>query len=414
MLFSLLVIIYVTFMALGFPDSALGSSFPAIAENLGVSSDMAGYLAPIVSFGTIISSLLSDALIRRFTTKWVTTVSIFLTGLGLLLFSFVDSGHVWTFFPIALLMGLGAGGVDAALNNFVALHYKAIHMNWLHCCWGVGTTISPLIIGSMIDSGNNSAGWNKGILIVSLLLFGITFLLLCSLPLWNRVERKLALTKGLLDEVETAPFSLKTLFSNPVFYLSMAGFFCYCAMEGTTGLWLSTFLNKEKGLDTSLSASLGSTFYIGITIGRFLSGPLSLKCHEKTMIRIGEALALSGILLCLIPIDGYAAVIGFVLTGIGCAPIYPAIIRSTPYRFSRTASQRAMGLEMAIAYLGNLSIPPLFALTARSLGDNYGILPFFTFAFVVIMIVCHEIINVRLKKRDAALTEAEKEEYRAA
>ena len=163
MLFSLLVIIYVTFMALGFPDSALGSSFPAIAENLGVSSDMAGYLAPIVSFGTIISSLLSDALIRRFTTKWVTTVSIFLTGLGLLLFSFVDSGHVWTFFPIALVMGLGAGGVDAALNNFVALHYKAIHMNWLHCCWGVGTTISPLIIGSMIDSGNNSAGWNKGI-----------------------------------------------------------------------------------------------------------------------------------------------------------------------------------------------------------------------------------------------------------
>ena len=407
MLVSLLIIIYVTFVALGLPDSTLGSSFPAIADNLGVSADMAGYLSPIVSCGTILSSLFSAKLIARFKTQYVTSFSILLTALALLSFSFVQSDYVWAFYPIALVLGLGAGGVDAALNNYVALHYKAIHMNWLHCSWGVGASISPFIVGAFIDSGNDSAGWETGILTVSILLFAVTLLLFLTLPLWNRAQARK--TKEEVEE-ESKAFSYRSLFTNPVFYLAMLGFFCYCAMENTTGLWLSTYLHQEKEIDTSLAATLASTFYLGITAGRFVCGPLSLKIREKNMIRIGELIALVGILLTLMPFHSAFAITGFIVTGIGCAPIYPAIIRSTPYRFSKGASQKAMGLEMAIAYVGNLSVPPLFALTASLLGDNYAPLPYFTLALVLVMILCHEAINFRLKRRDEGFTEEERKE----
>ena len=416
MLASLLIIIYVTFIALGLPDSTLGSSFPAIAQNLGIPSNMAGYISPVVSAGTIVSSLLSDKLVRRFSTKWVTAVSVLLTSVAMLLFSFVTTDYVWAFFPIGIIMGLGAGSIDAALNNFVALHYKAIHMNWLHCSWGIGTTISPLIIGAFIDSDKNSIGWNHGILMVAVLLFAVSLMLFLTLPVWSKAKeseerkRKDSPQSG----KSLAPFTYRDLFRNPVFYFAMIGFFCYCAMEGTTGLWLSTYLHQEKGINTALAATLGSTFYIGITVGRFICGPLSLKLSEKIMIRIGEAIGLAGIILCLIPGNAYFAIVGFVLTGLGCAPIYPAIIRSTPYRFSRSASQKAMGLEMAIAYMGNLSIPPLFALTAKCLGDNYSILPVFTLILILLMISCHEFINFRLSKRDSQLTSEEKEEFHAA
>ena len=414
MLVSLLIIIYVTFIALGLPDSTLGSSFPAIAQNLGIPSNMAGYLSPVVSLGTIVSSLLSDKLVRRFSTKWVTSVSVLLTALALFLFSFVTKDTVWAFFPIAIVMGLGAGGIDAALNNYVALHYKAIHMNWLHCSWGVGTTISPLIIGSFIDSNNNSSGWNHGILTVSILLFAVSLMLFVTLPIWNKakeIEEKRKVDSQQAPEKEKKPLGYGVLFRNPIFYLAMVGFFCYCAMEGTTGLWLSTYLTHEKGLSTSLAATLGSTFYIGITVGRFFSGPLSLRLNEKAMIRIGESIALIGVMLCLIPVNEYFAIVGFVITGLGCAPINPAIIRSTPYRFSKQASQKAMGLEMAIAYMGNLAIPPLFALTAKAMDENYGILPYFTLILVLVMILCHEIINRKLSKRDTQLSEEERKDY---
>lgn len=409
MLVSLLVIIYVTFIALGLPDSTLGSSFPAIATNLNVSPDMAGYLSPIVSAGTILSSLFSAKLIARFKTPYVTSFSILLTALAMLGFSFVQEDFVWAFYPIAFVMGLGAGGVDAAINNYVALHYKAIHMNWLHCSWGVGASVSPLIIGSFIDSDNNSQGWEKGILVVSILLFAVVLLLFLSLPLWNKAKKR----EKKADEGEKTDegFSYRWLFSNPVFYLAMVGFFSYCALETTTGLWLSTYLHQEKKLDTALSATLASTFYLGITCGRFLCGLLSLKLREKDMIRVGEGVLLLGAVLTLLPFDSAFAIAGFVLTGIGCAPIYPAIIRSTPYRFSKKASQKAMGLEMAIAYVGNLSVPPLFALIARWLGNDYSLLPFFILALLLLMIGSHEWINFRLRRRDSSLSEEERRQY---
>lgn len=410
MLVSLLIIIYVTFMALGLPDSTLGSSFPAIAQNLNVSSNLAGYISPVVSFGTILSSLFCDRLVRRFSTKWVTSVSVLLTAVAMLLYSFVREETVWAFFPIAIVMGLGAGAIDAALNNYVALHYKAIHMNWLHASWGVGTTLSPLIIGAFIDPDRNSAGWNHGLLAVSILLFAVSLLLFLTLPLWDKAKKKEE-SEEKAEEKDDKPVPYRFFFRNPIFYLAMLGFFCYCALEGTTGLWLSTYLHQEKEIDTALSATLGSTFYIGIMVGRFLSGPLSLKWNEKKMIRLGEVLLFLGVLLSLLPIPGVYASIGFILTGLGCAPIYPAIIRSTPYRFTKKASQRAMGLEMAIAYLGNLLVPPLFALTAKALGENYGILPIFSAILCLLMILSHETINFHLRKRDLSLSEEEKKNY---
>ncbi|MCI1734886.1 MAG: MFS transporter [Bacilli bacterium] len=412
MTFALLLIIYLIFISLGLPDSMLGSTFPAIADNLSISPDMSGYIGLVVSGGTIISSLFSDKLIAKFKTKWVVSVSILLTAAGLLAFSFVPAGMTWLFFVVAIPLGLGAGAIDSALNNYVALHYKAIHMNWLHCSWGVGASIGPLIIGSFIDSSNHSAGWEKGVLTISLIQFGIAAVAFATLPLWNKVANKNTLDKKKEEKKDkpTKPVSRRELFKNPIFYLAMIGFFSYCALETTTGSWSGFFFNRARGFSTQESANLTAMFYLGITIGRFICGPISLKLKEKTMIRIGEGVLLVGVILALIPVNNWFGIIGFAGIGLGCAPIYPAIIRSTPYRFSREMSQHAMGLEMAIAYCGSTFISPLYGLTARSL-DNFSLLPYVDGVILVIMITCHEIINVKLSRRDKFLSEEEKKAY---
>ena len=411
---ALLIIIYITFISLGLPDSMLGSCFPAIAANLSLNPETAGYISLVVCACTIISSLLSTKMIEKFTTKWVVSISVLLTATSLLLFSFVTITYTWAFYIIAIPLGLGAGAIDAALNNYVALHYKAIHMNWLHCSWGVGASIGPLIIGSFIDSNKNSAGWNKGILTVSIIQLGITLLLFVTLPLWNVVAKKETVAEKEERKEELIGFKTRDLFRNPLFYLAMTGFFLYSAMETTTGLWTASFFCYAKGISTSEAATLTSIFYIGITIGRFLCGPLSLKLNEKKMMRIGEGIILIGTILAMIPVSIWCSIVGLTMVGFGCAPIYPAIIRSTPYRFSRAASQKAMGLEMAIAYSGSLAIPPLFGVTAKGLGNNYGILPYVLFGLLGLMIICHEIINKALTKRDKSLSDDEKVKYNIA
>jgi fucose permease len=415
MAIALLLIIYLIFISLGLPDSMLGSSFPAIAQNLSLDPEMAGYVALVVSFCTIISSLLSATLIEKLTTKWVVSISILLTAVALIMISFITKETAsWAFYVCAIPLGLGAGAIDAALNNYVALHYKAIHMNWLHCSWGVGASIGPLIIGSMIDSSNQSAGWNKGVMTIAIVQFSIAAIVFATLPLWNKLELKKTEKEKEEDKEQLEEFKTKDLFKNPIFYLAMTGFFAYCALETMTGLWTGSFFCYAKGLSTSEAATLTSLFYIGITVGRFICGPLSLRLNEKVMIRIGEGVALVGGILASIPVNVWFAIVGLCLVGIGCAPIYPAIIRSTPYRFSRAASQKAMGLEMAIAYCGNLAIPPLYGLLAKGLGDDYSILPYGILIVLGIAILCHEIINARLAKRDKTLTEEEKKKYRAA
>lgn len=411
MAIALLLVIYIIFISLGLPDSMLGSSFPAIAQNLNLAKDLGGYISLVVSGFTILSSLLSNYFIKKFSTKWVVIVSILLTALGLVSFSFVTQDYWWVFFIIAIPMGFGAGGIDSALNNYVALHYKAIHMNWLHCSWGVGASIGPLVIGSFIDSNNNSAGWNKGILTIAIIQLSIFVIAIASLPLWNKLELKDRKLEKDEEAVENNDFSRKTLFKNPVFWMAMLGFFCYCSLETTTGFWNSSYFCYAKGMTTSQAASLASLFYIGITAGRFICGPLSLKVKEKNMIRLGEGILLVGAIVTCLPLNIYGAGVGMVLIGAGCAPIYPAIIRSTPYRFSRASSQKALGLEMAFAYCGNIIIPPLFGLTCKSLGENYSFLPYLDIILLGLMIFAHEIINAKLKARDKNLSTEEMKKY---
>jgi fucose permease len=411
MSFLLLAVIYLIFVSLGLPDSMLGSSFPAIAANLHVAKEMAGYIAVEVSGMTIISSLLSTPLVKKLTAKGIVSISVLLTAIGLVSFSLVTENYIWALFLAAIPLGLGAGAIDATLNNYVALHYKAIHMNWLHCSWGVGASIGPLVIGSFIDSSNNSAGWNKGVLTIAIVQLAIFVIALASFPLWNKAEEQDKKLEKEESTKEPVDFKTSSLFKQPIFYLSMFGFFCYCALETTTGLWSGSFFCYAKGMTTAMAATLTSLFYIGITVGRFICGPLSLKLNEKVMIRIGEALLAIGAIITALPLNVYGAGVGIVLIGIGCAPIYPAIIRSTPYRFSRSSSQKAMSVEMACAYVGNLAIPPLFGLTCKSLGDDYSILPYLILILLVIMISCHEVINVKLSRRDRSLSPDERKKY---
>lgn len=340
---ALLIIIYLTFVSLGLPDSLLGSSFPAIATNLNLPLNTSGYVGMVVSACTILSSLSSGFLPKRIQAKWIISSSVLATALALIAFSFVRAGYGWAFYASAVPLGLGAGAIDSALNSYVALHYKAIHMNWLHASWGVGASIGPLIIGGFIDSTNNSAGWDKGLLTIAFLQLAISALLFLTLPLWNKAfpEEK----KEEKAEEGTRLEKKENLFSNPVFYLALGGFFCYCALESATGLWIGNFFHLGMGSSTAEAATLTVTFYIGITVGRFIAGPLSLKWNEKAMIRLGQALICLGIAFALMPFHKFLPIVGFVLTGLGCAPIYPAVIRSTPIASPRRRRKRPWGLR---------------------------------------------------------------------
>lgn len=392
----LLIIIYLIFISLGLPDSVLGSSFPAIATNLSIREDMAGYIGLVVSGCTILSSLFSEKLIRRFSTKIVVSFSILLTDGGLICFSLVRENTVWAFFLDAILLGLGAGAIDSALNNYVACHYKAIHMNWLHCFWGVGASISPLIIAPFIDSANHSAGWNKGILAIAIIQLCIAAIAFLTLPIWNKAYPEAELEK---EEEEKITHSKKELFKNPIFYLAMLGFFCYCGLETTSGNWAGFFFQQGKGFSTQDAAKLDSMFYIGITVGRFFCGLISLKIDEKNMMRMGEAILLIGAILSSLPVNPIVSIVGFALIGLGCAPIYPAIIRSTPKRFTKELSLHVMGMQMAIAYCGNLLVSPLFGFFAKKT-SNFVSLPIVVLILASIMVVSHEIINVKQRKEN--------------
>ena len=420
---ALLIVIYFTFISLGLPDSILGSSWPAIATNLGLDSAMNGFLSLVVSGGTIISSFASSFILKRVKPQFVILFSVVLTVLGLVIFSLTRADYTWLFFLACIPLGLGAGAIDSALNNYVALHYKAIHMNWLHCTWGIGASISPLILGAFINPEQSSSGWNWGVITVACVQGAIFLLILVTLPLWNKMAARETKEEKEVEQAGT-DFKLSTLVHNPVTYLAMIGFLCYCALENSTGLWISSFFKNTFDKPDDLCATLASIFYIGITVGRFICGPLSLKFNEKRMIRIGQTILTFGIglsCLSLIGLNGspevmetwsIIAIMGFVLTGLGCAPIYPAIIRSTPYRFSREATPRVMGFEMGCAYIGTLAIPVTFGQIAEHTNNSFFALPIMTLILALIMIFCHETINHKLKRRDATLSPEELSHYR--
>lgn len=387
----LLALLYVAFVSLGLPDSLTGSAWPVMHQDLGVALSSAGVITMIISFGTVVSSLLSDRLTAKFGTGAVTAVSTLLTALAL--FGFSVSNAFWQLCIIALPYGLGAGAIDAALNNYVALHYSSRHMSWLHGFWGLGALISPYIMGACLTG---SLGWRGGYRTVSIIQTVLTAILFVSLPFWRKTTQKLEEKD---KRVEKALGLKRVLKLKGVVWLLVA-FFCYCAAEATAMLWASSYLVRNRGISEETAATFGSLFYIGMTAGRMLCGFVTEKLGDKKLIRIGAAGMLLGIALLALPVQtDVFALAGFVVIGFGCAPVYPSIIHQTPTSFGEENSQSVIGVQMASAYIGTTFMPPLFGLIAQYI--DIGLLPIYLLLFTVFMFVCTERLNAIVKKRNA-------------
>ena len=374
----LLAIIYLSFISLGLPDALLGSAWPSMYKEFNVPISYAGIISMIISVGTIISSLQSDRLTKKFGAGKITAFSVAATAIALIGFSITHS--YWMLCIWAIPYGLGAGSVDASLNNYVALHYESKHMSWLHCMWGIGATIGPYIMGYAITNNN----WNAGYRYISIIQIVLTAILFLSFPLWNKNDEENK------EKISTKVLSLKEIIKIAGTKEIMICFFCYCAIEATTGLWASSYLNIYKGVDIKTAASFGSLFYIGITIGRAISGFITMKLNDNQMIVLGESLILIGIILMIIPAVNIVSLIGFIIIGLGCAPIYPSIIHSTPYNFGAENSQAIIGVQMASAYVGTLAMPPLFGYIANHI--SISLLPFYLILILILMFIMHKLM----------------------
>ena len=379
MIHLLLIVIYMAFISLGLPDALLGSAWPIMQIEFQVPVSYAGIIFGIIAAGTIVSSLNSDYLTKKFGAGKVTAVSVGMTAVAMLGFSY--SSAYWQLLLWAIPYGLGAGSIDACLNNYVALHYESHHMSWLHCMWGLGASTDPYIMSFVLTNGQI---WNMGYRYVGILQLVLTALLFLSLPLWRK-------NTGVTDSTvqsEVKALSLPEIFRIPGAKSVMVMFFCYCALEQTAGLWASSYLVMHKGIAEEVAAQFGSLFYIGITVGRFISGFITFKLNDRQMIRLGLGIIAVGIVTMFLPLGNVAALAGFIIIGLGCAPIYPCVIHSTPDHFGADKSQSIIGVQMASAYVGTLCMPPLFGLIANHI--NVALLPAYLFAILILMFVMHE------------------------
>ena len=386
MLNLLLAVIYACFISLGLPDSLLGSAWPSMYGGLGVPVSYSGIIFFIISAGTVISSLQSDRLTRRLGAGRVTAVSVGMTAAAL--FGFSVSGSFRMLCLWAIPYGLGAGSVDAALNNYVALHFASRHMSWLHCMWGLGASIGPYIMGAALSRG---AGWPMGYRIIGALQLGLTVIIVFSLPLWTAKADAGADGSG-----SAAPeaLTLRQIVRIPGVKAVMVTFFSYCALEQTTGLWASSYLVLHKGVAPETAAGFASLFFIGITIGRALGGFLTLKFSDTQMVRMGQGIVAIGVAALLLPLGDSAALAGLILIGLGCAPIYPSVIHATPDHFGADKSQAIIGVQMASAYVGNCLMPPLFGLIANHI--TVSLFPLYLLAVLILMVLMHEtLLRVR-------------------
>lgn len=376
----LLVIIYISFISLGLPDSLLGSAWPSMYGELGVPVSYAGVVSTIIAAGTIVSSFFSGKVIRKLGTGKVTAISVAMTAVAL--FGFSVSTEFWMLCVFSIPYGLGAGSVDAALNNFVALHYEARHMSWLHCFWGIGATVGPYIMGAYLTGG---ATWNSGYRMISLLQMGLTAILLFTLPLWK--EGKAAGESGEKQRVLKTGEILKLSGAKA----ALLSFFCYCALEATCGLWAASYMVMHRGIASETAATWASLFYLGITIGRFLCGFISMKLGDKNMIRLGQGFMAAGVILLLLPGADALVFAGLIMIGLGCAPVYPCLIHETPENFGADQSQALIGMQMACAYVGTTLMPPLFGLIAQYIHIMWY--PVYLAVFVVLMVLAVEKLN---------------------
>lgn len=370
---ALLMMIYLSFISLGLPDSMLGSAWPAMNVSLNAPLWGAGLVQMLISFCTIISSLNSAKLIRRFGTGKLTAISVATTALALLGFSLAKN---YAFLLLmAVPLGLGAGAVDAGLNNYVALHCEAKHMSWLHCFWGVGTIIGPMILSAVLRV---SGSWATGYRAVGLIQCAVSALLFATLGMWKHGNIQ-------QEEHGAKALSVWEVLSLPGAKAGMVTFLCYCAVESTLGLWGATYISQVRGVDEATAASFGAMFYIGITVGRAISGFMAMKLLPKQMVRVGQALLALGCIFMMIPAGSTLSGIGLVVCGLGCAPIYPNIIQDTPVNYGTENSQAAIGVQMAFAYVGSTFLPSIFGALAGVGG--YGLLPYFAISICVLMTV---------------------------
>ncbi|WP_434811526.1 MFS transporter [Microbacterium sp. bgisy189] len=395
----LLAIIYIAFISLGLPDSLVGAGWPVMHQDIGVPVAFAGILTMIIAGGTTLSSLASERVTRRFGVGVVTAVSVGMTAAAL--FGFSTSTSFWMLCLWAIPYGLGAGAVDAALNNYVAVHYVARHMNWLHACWGLGASISPFIMSFALSSG---AGWPSAYLVIGAIQIALTFALLVSIPLWRRVHPLVpaSVGEGAADAEaspagsHTAHVPLARALRIPGVMLILTAFFAYCALESTAILWAATYLVQDRGVDPATAAAFASLFLLGITAGRFLAGFFADRLGDRVMIRGGFAMVGAGAVMLALPLETtVVALAGLVIAGLGCAPIYPAIIHSTPVNFGRDNSQAIIGIQMAAAYTGSTLAPPLFG--AISTVTGMWILPLFLAVLVALGLVMTERLNRRAR-----------------
>ena len=379
----LLALIYVCFISLGLPDSLLGSAWPVLHRENSVPVSFAGIVSATICAGTILSSLFSDKLLRKFGAGKMTAVSIALTAMGL--FGFSGSDRFWMLMLWAIPYGLGAGGVDAVLNNYVALHYKPQHMSWLHCMWGVGASISPYIMSFSLMRFDS---WNNGYLFVAVIQAVLSAGIFLSIPLW---KKGMQAEEDGGEETVPAALSFREIFAIKGAIPCFVTFFCYCSLELTTSLWASSYLVTKWSFSPEAAASFASMFYIGITLGRFANGFLAMKLGDHFLIRMGIGVICAGIVLLALPLHSALALVGFAVIGLGCAPIYPCIIHSTPARFGEKNSQALIGVQMAAAYTGTCLMPSLFGIFANKI--SLVVFPIFISILTVTMIVMFEVYN---------------------
>jgi fucose permease len=393
-----LVIIYLAFISLGLPDSLLGVSWSLMQSEFAAPLETAGLLFMTIAGGTIISSFVSGAVLNRFGTGIVTFVSVLMTAFALLGFHFAPS--LFWLFICAIPLGLGAGAVDTGINNYVASHYKAHHMSWLHCFWGVGATMGPMIMAQYI-SGHQS--WRSGYLAIAGLQFVLVVILFFTLPLWNKVAGNN--TSNPTNEQENAN-SAVTEKQKPLqirgVKLALISFLFYCGAEATMGLWGSSFLINVKELSVDTAAKWVSLYYAGITIGRLITGFITLKVNNRTLIRMGQIIALVGAALLFLPLPSAFSLVGFIMVGLGLSPIFPCMLHETPTRFGQEHSQTIMGYQMGFAYTGSTFLPPLLGFIAAH--STIGIFPFVITGFIAIMLLGSEKLNTSLKRKETNST----------
>ncbi len=382
----LLAIIYIAFISLGLPDALLGAGWPIMQRDLAIPYSFAGVVSVAISGGTILSSVLSSRFVRHFGVGKVTAVSVGLTAFALFGFSLAPS--FWWLIPAAMPLGIGAGAVDSGLNAYVARHYESRHMSWLHSFWGLGALSGPLVLSALFAQG---LGWRKGYSSIAIFQAALVVILVFAMPLWDRVRMRAAMEASMPETPHQALF----------FPLKLRGakwavltFFFYCGIESTMGLWGGSYLFQIKGLEAAAAARWVSLFYASITLGRFLTGFITYKASNRNLVRLGGLTVLAGVVLMLLPLPLPATLAGFIMVGLGCAPIFPCMLHETPRSFGATHAQAIMGFQMAVAYVGATLLPPLFGFVASA--TSLGLLPAFLLAYTCSLVAGSETLRKRL------------------